>query len=373
MKREFADEFFTYNHQGSIIREDGPIETRSFTYNTRNQQVKVECEDGWTQVNRYDPEGLRYEMKENEKLFRFIYHRGELLYEGGKEEQTSYHLGGGTEAIQRNEKIYYYHKDEQLSTALITDEEGQVRNQYQYHAFGEEFETQESITNRIRYTGQQYDGISGQYYLRARFYNPRIGRFMQEDTYHGDGLNLYAYCHNNPVMYYDPSGYASSFDPTTYVDPSSLPGLSAGQKKTTPGIVTGAFTSSVPVGTPTISSPDGTTIAIPQEVAQQLVGKQYSSFDALREDIYIGISNLQYAGEFDSVNQTLMGKGNAPFAPGSLQTGDAAFNQMKYNIHHTQPVEDGGDVYNLDNLSIMAPKTHDEAHEQIDVIKSRNC
>jgi len=103
-----------------MIREDGPIETRSFTYNTRNQQVKVGCEDGWTQVNRYDPEGLRYEMKENEKC--------ELLYEGGKEEQTSYHLGGGTEAIQRNEKIYYYHKDEQLSTALITDEEGQVKN-----------------------------------------------------------------------------------------------------------------------------------------------------------------------------------------------------------------------------------------------------
>ena len=30
---------------------------------------------------------------------------------------------------------------------------------------------------------------------------------MQEDTYRGDGLNLYAYCANNPVMYYDPSGY----------------------------------------------------------------------------------------------------------------------------------------------------------------------
>ncbi len=30
---------------------------------------------------------------------------------------------------------------------------------------------------------------------------------MQEDTYRGDGLNLYAYCANNPVIYYDPSGY----------------------------------------------------------------------------------------------------------------------------------------------------------------------
>lgn len=49
--------------------------------------------------------------------------------------------------------------------------------------------------------------MTGQYYLRARYYNPVIGRFTQEDTYRGDGLNLYAYCANNPVMYYDPSGH----------------------------------------------------------------------------------------------------------------------------------------------------------------------
>ena len=40
---------------------------------------------------------------------------------------------------------------------------------------------------------------TGQHYLRARFYNPAIGRFMQETCW-GDGLNLYVYCANNPVM-----------------------------------------------------------------------------------------------------------------------------------------------------------------------------
>ena len=49
--------------------------------------------------------------------------------------------------------------------------------------------------------------VMGQYYLRARYYNPVIGRFTQEDTYYGDGLNLYAYCANNPVGYEDPSGH----------------------------------------------------------------------------------------------------------------------------------------------------------------------
>ncbi len=49
--------------------------------------------------------------------------------------------------------------------------------------------------------------MTSQYYLRARFYNPVTARFTQEDTYYGDGLNLYQYCANNPVVYKDPSGH----------------------------------------------------------------------------------------------------------------------------------------------------------------------
>ncbi len=156
---------------------------------------------------------MRYDLIENGKHTHFIYHNGELLYEKGGEnkqskEETSYQLGAGIEALQRNQKTYYYHQDEQLNTALITNRNGEIKNQYQYDAFGNELEAIEELSNRIRYTGQQYDQQTEQYYLRARYYNPIVGRFMQEDVYQGDGLNLYAYCLNNPLMYYDPSGYS---------------------------------------------------------------------------------------------------------------------------------------------------------------------
>ena len=199
---------FSYDRQGGIIEEKNAAGTRLFSYNSRHQQTRVETETGNVQENRYDAEGLRFELLENGRRTSFVYHDGELLHEEGREEQkTSYHLGTGMEAFQRGQELSYYHRDEQLSTALVTDEQRNVQNSYQYDAFGIPLETTEQLNNRIRYTGQQYDELTEQYYLRARYYNPVAGRFMQEDVYQGDGLNLYAYCGNNPVVYDDPSGY----------------------------------------------------------------------------------------------------------------------------------------------------------------------
>ena len=199
---------FTYDRQGGIVEERIPKGVRRFSYNSRHQQTKVENEDGSIQENRYDAENLRFELLENGRKSGFVYHNGELLHEEGREGQgTSYHPGLGIDAFQRGQELSYYHRDEQLSTALVTGGQGEIRNSYQYDTFGAELEPVEQLSNRIRYTGQQYDGLTGQYYLRARYYNPAFGRFMQEDTYWGDGLNLYAYCGNNPVVYCDPSGY----------------------------------------------------------------------------------------------------------------------------------------------------------------------
>ena len=224
---------FSYDRQGGIIEEKNAAGIRRFSYNSRRQQTRVETETGNVQENRYDAEGLRFELLENGRRTSFVYHDGELLQEEGREEQgTSYHLGAGMEAFRRGQELSYYHRDEQLSTVFVTDGQGEIRNSYQYDAFGMSLGTTEQLNNRIRYTGQQYDDVTGQYYLRARYYNPVAGRFMQEDVYQGDGLNLYAYCGNNPVVYDDPSGYkrkacppqgkiSESVDETSYGKSSS--------------------------------------------------------------------------------------------------------------------------------------------------------
>ena len=106
------------------------------------------------------------------------------------------------------------------------DETHKIQKTYHYDAFGMILEESGDTLNRLTYTGQQYDTATGQYYLRARFYNPALGRCLQEDVYRGDGLNLYAYCRNHPVKYYDPSGYMAC--PTEPTKPN--PGKPSGSK-----------------------------------------------------------------------------------------------------------------------------------------------
>jgi len=88
---------FTYDRQGGIIEEKNPSGIRSFVYDSQHRQTKVKTENGSVQENRYDAENLRFELLENGKRTRFVYHDGELLHEeeGKGNSQTSYHLGAG--------------------------------------------------------------------------------------------------------------------------------------------------------------------------------------------------------------------------------------------------------------------------------------
>ena len=204
---------YLYDKQGNLLEEQGQTRRKQYSFDTANRQVSIASskEDGTIgkllQFNRYDGEGLRYETEEDGKIIRFLFDRGELAQENREGEETRYVRGRSPIVLNRGGKDRnYFIQDEMGSTLFLLDQDHEIRKSYRYDAFGNILKETGDIPNRLTYTGQMYDGAAVQYYLRARFYNPAIGRFMQEDTYRGDGLNLYAYCANNPVVYYDPSG-----------------------------------------------------------------------------------------------------------------------------------------------------------------------
>ena len=194
------DEHAGFNHAAQSTGETFGIQENSSA--TREFQV---------QINRYDGEGLRHEMEENGRLIKFLYNedREVVAEETGNGTITRYIRGLGIISSDSEEAKTYYHyvSDEQGSITHVLSEDAEILNHYSYDAFGNIIEKTEKVENRFCYNGEMLDPVTQQYYLRARFYNPVIGRFTQEDTYYGDGLNLYQYCQANPIGYVDPSGH----------------------------------------------------------------------------------------------------------------------------------------------------------------------
>lgn len=135
-----------------------------------------------------------------------------------------------------NARTYYHYASNELGSITHIVDAREVLNRYEYDVWGNLAVCEEKVPNRFLFTGQQYDPITQQYYLRARFYNPAIARFTQEDTYRRDGLNLYFYCCNNPVRYVDPSGHWCEKKERVYQKLLKREGLTAEQAAADPDL-----------------------------------------------------------------------------------------------------------------------------------------
>ena len=123
----------------------------------------------------------------------------------------------GVCGLEFNGETYYYLKNIQGDVVKILNASGQVVVEYTYDAWGKVLSTTGSLSgtvgfrNPFRYRGYYYDTETGFYYLQTRYYDPEVGRFINADGIVGAnggvlGYNMFAYCNNNPVMGYDPSG-----------------------------------------------------------------------------------------------------------------------------------------------------------------------
>ena len=122
----------------------------------------------------------------------------------------TYGLGRISMADPRKGQMYYQY-DGLGSVRSLTDRKGITRGLYAYDAFGKPLITASLVDNDFQFTGEQMDDETGLIYLRSRYYDPEIGRFISRDSFPGfdtatQSLNRYTYVQNNPVVYADPSG-----------------------------------------------------------------------------------------------------------------------------------------------------------------------
>jgi RHS repeat-associated protein len=88
-----------------------------------------------------------------------------------------------------------------------------VVTSHEYLPFGEDWITEGDTKNAPKYNSQELDKESGYYFYNARHYDPEIGRFVTPDSVidgenSTQGWNRFAYVHNNPIRYKDPTGHA---------------------------------------------------------------------------------------------------------------------------------------------------------------------
>ena len=117
--------------------------------------------------------------------------------------------------------IYFYVRNSFRDIVEILDEHGNSLVHYLYDAFGNILEIVDNSNDNIgsinpyRYRGYYLDIETNFFILGGRYYSSKLCRFIQPDTIEYldhqsiNGLNLYCYCHNNPIMYYDPSGHVA--------------------------------------------------------------------------------------------------------------------------------------------------------------------
>ena len=211
-----GDLTFTYDNNGNTITRTG----RTYNYDVINNLTTVNGD--FTASYTYDGLGNRRTATRNDVTTKYVLNllaeNPTVLMEtdanGNVQDYYIYGASGLVSRIDANNNTRYYVYDFRGSTVAMTDatSAANITHKYQYDDFGKVLQSEEADLNRFRYVGKfgvmyEDDVLT---FMRARYYDPEIGRFLSEDPIWS--TNLYPYAENNPMMGIDPDGnhWASS-------------------------------------------------------------------------------------------------------------------------------------------------------------------
>ena len=211
-----ATEQFTYDAVGNRSSSEGqaPSTGRStdYVYDFENRLIEVDY-SGMTAQYKYDPFGRRIEKNVNNTITRYIYDGSNIVtqYDGSWNVTAKYTHTLDIDdplTVQQGVSTFYYLKDGLGSVVNLTDASGNVLKGYTYKSFGEIYSETGSLVQPFTFTGREYDPESGLYFYRARYYDPRAGRFLTKDPigFASGDTNLYRYLGNDPLNLIDPFG-----------------------------------------------------------------------------------------------------------------------------------------------------------------------
>ncbi|KEO81190.1 hypothetical protein EL26_22300 [Tumebacillus flagellatus] len=217
------NEAYTYDSRGNRqTQQSDKLNLPSlnvYEYDGYNQLKKVTTPEGKVVTYKYNGDGLMTERTENGVTTRYYYDGSNIIAEATVTNGTSslkarYYRGQAGQLISRedaNGTKAFYSLNGHGDVTELRDSTGNVLNTYTYDIWGNPQTAQESVSNPFRYSGEFWDDVTQLQYLRARWYNPQSGRFVNEDGYEGQlkdpmSLNLYTYVESNPLTYWDPSG-----------------------------------------------------------------------------------------------------------------------------------------------------------------------
>ena len=211
---------YSYDANGNQITKITADKTETNTYDSLNQLIGFT--DGKTTASyKYDVDGLRISKTVDGHSIDQIWNDDKQIAvdaDGSNPYKAQIYIRGtnllaGCEFVQAVKSDYtYYTQNAHGDVVNLTDNNSAVTKTYQYDAFGVEKNIDDADTNAFRYCGEYYDKETATIYLRARYYNPSNGRFISRDSFAGSNndplsLNLYTYCHNNPVSGTDSTGH----------------------------------------------------------------------------------------------------------------------------------------------------------------------